>query len=135
MRSSSNHLDALKSRTNRKHLPHWLIDWWINKLKKEVEGEYSISNSTWVSMPKRVYWGTSRRRRISNYYSSFLFWKFCGFSFLFGVWETSRRLSRARDAHRENRKINISFLPFLLVHLQGKRRLVYIFKEQFLVFK
>ena len=145
MRSRRNHLDALKSRPNRKHLPHWSIDWWINisksKQKKEVEEEEEEEYSTWVSMPTRVYWGTSMRRSVTPCFTSsnavfgsilwerknfklpflFLFWKFCGFSFLFEVWETSRRLSRVRDAQRENRKMNISFLPFLLVHLIGEQ--------------
>ena len=135
MRSRRNHLDALKSRPNRKHLPHWSIDWWINisKSKQKKEVEYSISNSTWVSMPKRVYWGTSRRRSVTPCFTSsnavfgsilreknfkllflFLFWKFCGFPLLFGVWETSRSLSRARDTQRENEK-----WIFRLVHFKG----------------
>ena len=72
MRSRRNHLDALKSRPNRKHLPHWSIDWWINirksKQKKEVEEEEEYS--TWVSMPTRVYWGTSRRRSVTPCFTS-----------------------------------------------------------------
>ena len=72
MRSRRNHLDTLKSRSNRKHLPHWLIDWWINisktKQKKEVEEEEEYS--TWVSMPTRVYWGTSRRRSVTPWFTS-----------------------------------------------------------------
>ena len=120
-----NHLDALKRRPNRKYLPHWLTDWWINisksKQKKEEEEE---EYSTWVSMPTRVYWGTSRRRSVTPWFTSsnavfgsilwerknfkllflFYFENFVVFLFcsVFVVWDTSRRLSRARDAHREN---------------------------------
>ena len=137
MRSRRNHLDALKSRPNRKHLPHWSIDWWINisKSKQKKEEEEEEEYSTWVSMPTRVYWGTSRRRSVTPWFTSsnavsgsilrkkknfkflflFLFLKFCGFSFLFGVWETSRRLYRlVHVTHKEknDKWIFLSFRPF-----------------------
>ena len=142
MRSRRNHLDALKSRPNRKHLPHWSIDWWINisksKQKKEVEEEEE-EYSTWVSMPTRVYWGTSRRRSVTPCFTSsnavfgsilsekefqitvpLFILKILWFFFFVRGLRASRRLSRVRDAQGENRK-NISFLPFHLVHLEGEQ--------------
>ena len=140
MRSRRNHLDALKSRPNRKHLPHWSIDWWINISKsiqnKEVEEEEEYN--TWVSMPRRVYWGTSRRRSVTPWFTScnavfgsilrkksfkllfsFYFESFVVFLFC-SRFERHPEVSLVHATHKEKtEKMNISFLPFLLVHLEG----------------
>ena len=142
MRSRRNHLDALKSRSNRKHLPHWSIDWWINISKsiqnKEVEEEEEYS--TWVSMPTRVYWGTSRRRSVTPWFTSSnavfgsILWERKNFKLQFSFYfesfvvflfcsrfERHPEVSLVHATHKEKTEKWIFHFALFLFHLKGEQ--------------